>query len=386
MHRTGKRRKAREGPRLTIGADSQKLGEPKYMGLPLSRIPMMVDPTVALAIFAALLVLGALLFWPRWGLVLRLQRLSRLSERVLREDALKHVYTCQSMGKDCSLESMAGRLEVSTGRAAGLLSLLAESRLIRNGEAGPRLTDAGREGALRLVRTHRLWERYLADRTGVPAGEWHEEAERMEHSLSPEETEVLAARLGHPAWDPHGDPIPTAGGHLPAIERLSLAGAEAGRTVEIVHLEDEPRVIYDALLEDGLGLGSRLAVVRRSDQEVCVRARGREWCLDVVVARNVTVRMLPEGESADAPITTLCDLEQGQSGRVTDISPACQGSQRRRLLDLGVVRGTEIEAAFSSAAGDPIAYVIRGALIALRHEQAEWIRVELIETLTADVA
>jgi len=71
---------------------------------------------------------------------------------------------------------------------------------------------------------------------------------------------------------------------------------------------------------------------------------------------------------------------------VTGISPACQGSQRRRLLDLGVVRGTEIEAAFGSAAGDPIAFVIRGALIALRREQAEWIRVELIETPTADVA
>jgi len=346
----------------------------------------MVDPRVALAVFTALLAVCALLFWPRHGLVVRLLRMSRLSERVLREDALKHVYTCQSMGKDCSLESLAGQLEVSTGRAAGLLSLLAESRLIRNDEAGPRLTDAGHESALRLVRTHRLWERYLADRTGVPAGEWHEEAERMEHSLSAEETEELAARLGHPAWDPHGDPIPTAAGHLPTVEGLSLAGAEAGRTVEIVHLEDEPQVIYDALLADGLDLGSRVAVVRRSDQQVCVRARGREWCLDVVVARNVTVRMLPEGESADAPITTLCDLDKGESGRVTSISPACQGSQRRRLLDLGVVRGTEIEAAFGSAAGDPVAYVIRGALIALRHEQAQWIRVEFVGTPARDVA
>ena len=346
----------------------------------------MVDPTLALAVFAALLAACALLFWPRWGLVGRLLQMSRLSERVLMEDALKHVYTCQRFGRDCSLESLAGQLEVTTGRAAALLSLLAESSLVRNEEAGPRLTDAGHDSALRLVRTHRLWERYLADRTGVPAGEWHLEAERMEHALSPEETEALAARLGHPAWDPHGDPIPTAGGHLPTVQRLSLAGAEAGRTVEIVHLEDEPQVIYDALLADGLDLGTRVAVVERSDTAVRVRARGREWRLDVLVARNVTVRMLPEGESADAPIATLCDVELGGAGRVTGISPACQGSQRRRLLDLGVVRGTEIEAAFGSAAGDPIAFVIRGALIALRREQAEWIRVELIETPTADVA
>ncbi len=68
------------------------------------------------------------------------------------------------------------------------------------------------------------------------------------------------------------------------------------------------------------------------------------------------------------------------------LSPACQGSQRRRLLDLGVVRGTEIESALSSAAGDPIAYRIRGALIALRREQAEWIRVEPLAGGRAEVA
>lgn len=337
----------------------------------------MVDPLFALAVFGVLVALAAVLFWPRWGVVVRMRRMSHLSERVLMEDALKHVFTCESIGRECTNESIAGQLEVSTGRAAHLLTLLAASQLVRNEERGPRLTEAGRESALRLVRSHRLWERYLADRTGVPAGEWHEEAERMEHSLSTDETEALAARLGHPAWDPHGDPIPTKRGHLPTVERLTLAGAESGRTFEIVHLEDEPRVIYDALLEDGLDLGTRIEVVSRSGGEVHVHSRGRDWALDTVLARNVTVRVLPEGESADEPVATLLDLRPGGSGRVVGISPACQGSQRRRLLDLGVVRGTEIEAVLRSAAGDPVAYQIRGALIALRREQAEWIRVEL---------
>lgn len=337
----------------------------------------MVDPLFALSVFGVLVVVTALLVWPRWGLVARFQRMAHLSERVLLEDALKHVYTCRSIGRECSLESLAGQLEVSTGHAADLLSHLASSGLIRNEPAGPRLTDAGRESALRLVRTHRLWERYLADRTGVPPGEWHAEAERMEHALSEEQAEELAARLGHPAWDPHGDPIPTAGGELPKMDRLSLAAAEAGRTFEIVHLEDEPRVIYDLLLEDGLDLGARIKVVETTDTAVTIRAFGREWTLDTVVARNVTLRALPEGVSADAPVATLVDLEPGQSARVVSISPACQGSQRRRLLDLGVVRGTEIEAAFRSAGGNPMAYLIRGALIALRREQAAWIRVDM---------
>ncbi|MDA0329672.1 MAG: metal-dependent transcriptional regulator [Gemmatimonadetes bacterium] len=346
----------------------------------------MVDPVLALSVFATLVLVAVLLFWPRLGLVMRLLRMSDHSEQVLLEDALKHVYTCESMGRECTLESLAGQLEVSTGRAAALHRRLAEAELIRSEEAGPRLTAAGRDSALRLVRSHRLWERYLADRTGVPPGEWHAEAERMEHALSVEETEVLAARLGHPAWDPHGDPIPTAGGHIPRTERLSLAGAEAGRTVEIVHLEDEPSEIYDALLEDGLDLGARLAVIERSDRDVKVRARGREWSIDVVIARNVTVRMLPKGESADTAVATLHDVRPGSEARVVGISPACQGSQRRRLLDLGVVRGTVIGAAFGSAAGDPVAYRIRGALIALRREQAEWIRVDDQQLSSEEVA
>jgi DtxR family Mn-dependent transcriptional regulator len=263
--------------------------------------------------------------WPRVGVLARLARASRLNERVLLEDALKHVYTCESIGRTTTLESLAGQLEISTGKAADLLSRLAEHRLVRSEESGPRLTDAGRDSALRLVRTHRLWERYLADRTGVPPSEWHAEADAKEHILSAEETEALAARLGHPAWDPHGDPIPTTGGELPEVQRLTLAGVDAGRTVEIVHLEDEPREIYDALLSDGLGLGARLDVVERSSHIVRVRARGREWPLSIEVARNVSVRTLPSGASADQPVDTLVDLAPGEMGRVLDISPACQG-------------------------------------------------------------
>ncbi len=339
----------------------------------------MVDPALALLVFAAVVAVIGVLAWPRTGVLARFARASRITERVLLEDALKHVYTCEAIGRTTTLESIAGQLEISTGKAAALLVRLAELELVHSEEAGPRLTDRGRVSALRLVRSHRLWESYLADRTGVPAGEWHAEADQMEHALSAEETEALAARLGHPAWDPHGDPIPTMGGELPEVERLTLAGAGAGRTVEVVHLEDEPREIYDALLADGLGLGARLDVLDRSDRTVRVRARGREWSVPVVVARNVSVRHLPTGASADKPIATLRDLAPGEAGRVVDVSPACRGSQRRRLLDLGVVKGTEIVPELVSVGGDPVAYRIRGALIALRREQAEWIRIERVE-------
>ena len=336
----------------------------------------MPDPALALFVFGIVAAIATASFWPRIGLAPRVRRLLRLSERVLLEDAVKHIYTCERTGRACSLESLAGRLEVSRTRAAALLSRLTAMALVHTGGAGPTLTTEGRQSALRLVRTHRMWERYLADRTGVPASEWHDEAERMEHALSAAEVDVLDTRLGHPRWDPHGDPIPTSTGYMPPDQGLGLVSAEPGRTAEIVHLEDEPREIYDALLRDGLLLGVRLDVVARTDSAVRVRSGGREWEIDSVAAGNVTVQYLPPGERAETSRTTLLDAAPDETVHVTGISRACQGTQRRRLLDLGVVRGTPITPELASAAGDPVAYRIRGALIALRRTQAAWIHVE----------
>lgn len=340
---------------------------------------MVADPGQALTVFAAVVALLAILFWPRAGVVPRLLRLLRLGERVRLEDALKHVYTCQREGQSCSLESLAGRLEISTARAATLLSGLTQMGMVRTGETGPVLTPDGERSAVRVVRTHRLWERYLADRTGVPAGEWHAQAEQMEHTLSAEQVDSLDSRLGHPPWDPHGDPIPTSGGEIPPERGTGLLAVEPGQTVQVVHLEDEPREIYDALLDDGLMLGGRLEVLEKTDQSVRLRSMGREWTIDAVMAGNVTVRPLPAGEGTDAARVTLLEAIPSETVRVVGISQSCQGSQRRRLLDLGVVRGAEVTPELVSANGDPIAYRIRGALIALRRAQAAEILVEHLE-------
>ena len=346
----------------------------------------MVDPARALFFFGVLTSLLCVLFWPRVGVLPRFLRLRRLDERVRIEDALKHVYMCERRGQTCTLESLAGQLEVSTARAAAILSHLAHLDLVEAGGAQPTLTDDGRASALRVVRTHRMWERYLADRTGIPAGEWHDHAERVEHTLSAEAVDDLARRLGYPSWDPHGDPIPTSEGEMPPPRGYALLQAEAGTVVEVVHLEDEPRAIYDALLAQGLAPGGRMEIMDVSPRSVSVRTGGREWDVDAVSARNVTVRSLPSGEHADEALETLRDARPGEVVRVVGLSSACQGTQRRRLLDLGVVRGTEITAELVAAAGDPVAYRVRGALVALRREQAGWIAIERTRPAQDEVA
>jgi DtxR family transcriptional regulator, Mn-dependent transcriptional regulator len=303
------------------------------------------------------------------------------AERVRVEDALKHLHECERSGRACTVAELAGRLGIAEGAAAELASLLGERALARSGEGGLELTGSGRDYGRAVVRRHRLWERYLADRTGVPAGEWHAEAERVEHELSPAEADRLASRLGDPRYDPHGDPIPTPTGEIPAPVGVPLTRVSTGGSVVVTHLEDEPREVFDRLVEAGLTPGLALEVSEGAESSgaagrVRLRVRGTERELRSVDAANVTVEPLPAGEPVPGRRRTLAEAVMGEEARVVAISPACQGPQRRRLLDLGVVPGTRIMPELVSTSGDPVAYRIRGAVIALRREQAEWIEIE----------
>jgi DtxR family Mn-dependent transcriptional regulator len=336
------------------------------------------DPLRALIVFAAGVALLVVLCWPRWGIVPRLMRLVRMTERVLLEDALKQLHQTEEAERTPTIESLAGALEVSRGTAVSLVEQLAERGFVRSEKGRIFLTTAGRAYALRMVRTHRLLERYLADRTGMAPGDWHDEAEHREHAVSEAEAERLSATMGHPRYDPHGDPIPTVTGEMPARVGRSLSSVLPGSAVTVLHLEDEPREAFERLLALGLRPGARLRLLQSTPNEIRFRFDGREQVLSEVVAGQITVEPLSDDETLDERAhATLADLKPGQSARVVRLSAACQGPQRRRLLDLGVVPGTLVTAVFSSPGGDPIAYRIRGALIALRHAQAELIQVDL---------
>ncbi|UCC25921.1 MAG: DtxR family transcriptional regulator [Gemmatimonadales bacterium] len=344
----------------------------------------MANPLFNLIVFG--LTCGALiaLLWPRWGLLSRFRRGYRAGVRVGMEDALKHLYKTWRQGREASVESVAGALEVSQAAAARLLQELRSAQLVRDDTI--RLTDEGRSYALRIIRTHRLWERYLADRTGVAPGDWHELAEEREHHLTDEAVEALDARLGRPRFDPHGDPIPTSTGDLPAARGVPLTRLEEGGHGVISHLEDEPRALYDRLVTKGLSPGMRLEVLAPVPGGLRIAADGRVIQLEPTVAGNVTiVRVDAEEVEAEAAWEgiTLEDLGADEEAEVVGLSPACQGIQRRRLLDLGIVPGTRVAVELSATAGDPTAFRIRGALIALRREQQRWVRIRRAEEAAA---
>ncbi len=320
-----------------------------------------------------------LIFWPDAGYFWRWRRGLASTKRVLMEDALKHLYDQEYNGLICTLRSLAGSLAIGGDEAASLMARLQELGLVRLHHEGFELTAEGRKEALRMIRIHRLLEKYLADETGLSETEWHKRAERLEHNMTEQAARELAAAVGNPSYDPHGDPIPTPGGKLPPKKGVPLTELEPDEVAGIIHVEDEPNAVYAQLVAEGLHPGMTIRVLEKSAQRIQLIADGEEIILAPVVAANLTVERLAKGEEIKGPFETLTALGVGEKGRVLALSHHCRGQQRRRIMDLGVIPGTVISMQMTSAGGDPTAYLIRGATIALRKSQAEMIQIERLK-------
>ncbi len=336
----------------------------------------MPNPLLALAWTGLATVLALLVFRPGDGLFWRWQRTRQLTDRVLSEDALKHLHKCGLRNDRATLDSVTGALGVSGNQVAALLSKMADHGLLQVDGNAFELTARGRDSALHILRAHRLWERYLAEETGYVEAEWHERAERHEHRISGDEADNLSVLLGNPTHDPHGDPIPSAGGDLVYHGGQPLSNCASGEFLRVVHLEDEPEVVYAQLVALGLHPGMEVQLLERGQHRIRLWAAGDEHVIAPVLAANISVLPLVTQELADAHEgEALADLHHGQSGRVLGISRKCRGLERRRLLDLGVLPGTVITAEMRSPSGDPTAYRIREAVIGLRADQARMINV-----------
>jgi DtxR family Mn-dependent transcriptional regulator len=324
------------------------------------------------ALIVLLTLVATVVSWlPRIGLLARWRTADDRRRRALVEDALKYIHSAELRGAPATPESLAGHLRL---RLAPILTLLAamEARgLTRTTGAAIALTAAGRETAVRVIRAHRLLERYFADELRMPLSTIHAAADRREHSVTLEDAAELDARLGYPTHDPHGDPIPKADGQLASVDAIALSQQPIGQPAVIRHLEDEPPELFKQIVAAGLEPGMHVELLDISPTQLVIWNGDREHVLSPLAAGSVFVSPLPEPA---APTVRLSSLEPGAQGRV--IALRSHGLTRRRLLDLGVTPGAIIERAFPSPFGQPVAYRIRGALIALRAEQADEIEIE----------
>jgi DtxR family Mn-dependent transcriptional regulator len=150
-------------------------------------------------------------------------------------------------------------------------------------------TTSGREHAESVVRRHRLVERFLTDVMGIPWDEVHEEAERMEHAMSPRLEESMRRAIGNATTCPHGHPI-VAGAREPGVP---LADVEPGAAVRVLRFENEAEDVLKYLKESGLYPGLEGTLTDSGDEEVVVDADGGQIALTRSVAETVSVAADP---------------------------------------------------------------------------------------------
>ncbi len=316
-----------------------------------------------------ILIVAIAAAWPKIGLWTQYRRYQAEKTRRLVEDALKHIVACEQRGQAATSESLAGALSLSQRRTLNLIVRMEKRGLLRSDPAGFALTSKGESWALHVVRAHRLWERYLADDAGMPMERLHQAAEIAEHQLSPENLDQLDAHLGHPQRDPHGDPIPAADGSLKALDAVSLAQWPTDEPARIVHIEDEPDVIFRQIIAAGLRPGVNIRILENTPERLVISDGNAEHRLAHIIAANIQVAEARHS-TRPAGAIRLSELPKGDQAEVIELDPDCRGFSRRRLLDLGLTPKTRIEVALENPFGDPRAYRVRGTTIALRRRQA----------------
>jgi len=191
-----------------------------------------------------------------------------------------------------STSAIAERLEVSPASASAMVKRLESLGLAaREPYHGVRLTAAGERVALEVLRHHRLLELYLAEALGMPWDRVHNEAEVLEHAISPELSELIAAKLGNPTRDPHGDPIPTAEGEIDEGPTRSLAELGAGERGRFTRVSDSNPDMLRYLSERGIAPGDEVELVGREPfgGPLTVRVAGHDHALGAQLAQAMRV-------------------------------------------------------------------------------------------------
>ncbi len=180
------------------------------------------------------------------------------------QDYLKHVYALQQEAGRAMTQALAARLDVKPSSVTAMIKRLADD------EGGPyvrhtpyhgvELTPRGEATALEMVRRHRLLEVFLAEQLGVPWDQVHAEAERLEHAISEDVVERIAAKLGQPTRDPHGDPIPRRDGTVDPPPGVPLDALPVGAEATVARVPDGDPALLQYLDALGLVPGARLTL------------------------------------------------------------------------------------------------------------------------------
>jgi DtxR family transcriptional regulator, Mn-dependent transcriptional regulator len=214
------------------------------------------------------------------------------------EDYAKAIYALQHRGggEPVATSALAERLDVAPSTVTAMLKRLDALELVTyEPYRGATLTAHGEQVALEVIRHHRLLEAFLAEALEMPWDRVHDEAEVLEHYISEDLEQLIAAKLGDPSLDPHGDPIPSANLDLAADHTVSLAALEPGEQATFARVSDSNPAMLRFLDEHGIHPGARLAVVGAEPfgGPLVVEVAGTEHSLGAELAQNMRVERGP---------------------------------------------------------------------------------------------
>jgi DtxR family Mn-dependent transcriptional regulator len=208
------------------------------------------------------------------------------------ENYLKVIFEILENNERASTSVIADLMGHSPASVTAMVKRLAELNLVSHEPyRGVKLTRVGKRTAMEIVRHHRLVELYLAEALGVPWDRVHDEAEKLEHVISEDLEDRIAAVLGNPTVDPHGAPIPGRDGSIARVEAIALSDVQPGATVTVVEVGDRSPELLRHLGDLKLYPGTEIMVVRVEpyDGPLVIRAGNREFILGRGAAKEIRV-------------------------------------------------------------------------------------------------
>jgi|SRR5271157_207508 len=215
------------------------------------------------------------------------------------QDYLKIIYELTQSGETASTTALARRLGIAPASVTGMVQKLSSVKpalVSYRKHQGVTLTAAGKRAALEVIRHHRLIEAWLVQTLGYSWDEVHDEAEKLEHALSEDLERRIAAAMGQPDRDPHGEPIPSVDLVMPKDPGIALAKLKPNQEACILRVYAHDTDFLKHLEELGLMIGVRVKVleVSRYDQVMQIQLRGRKDALALgpAITNRVFVEIL----------------------------------------------------------------------------------------------
>ena len=211
------------------------------------------------------------------------------------EDYLKTIYLVETERGEVTTLELAARMEISAPSVTGMLKKLAELKLVKHEPYhGVVLTAAGRKIALEVIRHHRLLELYLAEALGYSWDKVHAEAEKLEHHISEEFEDKIAALLGNPVTDPHGDPIPDAKGKIQKSNFIKLSETKVKGNYKVMGVTDHSPTFLKYLEKHELIIGAGISIktIEDFDNSIILVCQKKEVSISPKAAECIIVQTI----------------------------------------------------------------------------------------------